>query len=112
MNTNDKTPLGPWELAVVAQIAAEREARRMPVNELAKRVGLHPGSMPRYMKGERRMTLAMVESFAEALGIDLKTLLRRVEDRQKESGRTNLKAVGGGLNGSEVEASKGERHSV
>lgn len=76
----------------------------MPVSELASKVGIHPGSMPRYMRGERRLTLAMVESFATALGVDLATLLRRAEERQREGARANLQVVGNGLNGAESEA--------
>lgn len=100
--------LGPWEAAVIAQIAAEREARRIPVNELAQRVGIHPGSMPRYMKGERHLTLSMVESFAIALGIDLATLLRRADERQREVGRRHLQVAGSDLEGAESETSDGE----
>lgn len=70
---------------VVAQINAERAARNMSVKELAARVGIHPGSMPRYMNGERQLTLGQVEAFANALGIDLMTLLRRAEQRRDEN---------------------------
>jgi len=91
---NAETSPGPWEAAVVAQIDAERAALRMTVRELAERVGVHPGSMPRYMKGERRLTLGMVERFAEALRIDLPTLLARAGERQRESARLNAQLAG------------------
>lgn len=100
--------LGPWEAAVVAQIAAERATRRMSVNELAKRVGIHPGSMPRYMSGERHLTLGMVERFALALDIDLATLLSRADERQSKVGRPKLEVVGGDLESAEPETPGGE----
>lgn len=100
--------VGPWEAAVIAQIAAEREARRLPKNELAQSVGIHPGSMSRYMKGERHLTLGMVERFAVALGIDLATLLRRAEERQRESGRRHLKIAGSDLQDAETDTTDGE----
>jgi transcriptional regulator with XRE-family HTH domain len=56
----------------------------MTVSELAERVGIHPGSMPRYMKGQRKLTLDLVEQFASALGIPVGTLLARADERQKE----------------------------
>jgi hypothetical protein len=49
------------------------------------------------MKGERQLTLGMVERFAVALDIDLPTLLHRAEERQGEDGRPHLKIVGEAL---------------
>jgi len=97
MNTKNAHSPGPWEQAVVAQIGAERAARGMPVKELAERVGIHPGSMPRYMKGQRGLDLALVERFAAALEIDIGVLLARANERQGQSGRPHLKVVGDGL---------------
>lgn len=88
-----KPPPGPWELAVIAQIAAERAASGMTVGELAQRVGVHPHSMPRYMKGERELGLTLVERFANALGVDIHVFLRRVEERQNEASRRHLQSV-------------------
>lgn len=102
------TSPGPWERAIVSQIEIERAAQRMPVNELAKRAGIHPGSMPRYMNGSRHLTLDLVESFAAALEVDIATLLRRAEERQGEVSRSDLQIASNGLNHSEVEVADGE----
>jgi transcriptional regulator with XRE-family HTH domain len=100
----EETPTpGPWEAAVIAQIAAEREAQRMPVAELAAMAGIHPGSWSRYMKGERHLTLDMVERFAVALGLELNVLLARADDRQGHVARGHLEVVRNGLNGGEGE---------
>ncbi len=100
----EQTPTpGPWEAAVIAQIAAEREAQRMPVSEIAALAGIHPGSWSRYMSGERHLTLDMVERFAVALGIELNVLLARADDRKDDGGRAHLEVVRNGLNGSEGE---------
>ena len=103
------TSPGPWERAIVAQIEIERADQRMPVGVLAKRAGIHPGSMPRYMKGERHMTLDLVESFATALGLDIGTLLRRADERQSEVGRPDLQVASNGLNNGERETTNGEQ---
>lgn len=78
------TPPGSWAQAVVAQINAERAAKGMSVAELAERVGIHPGSWPRYMKGERQMSLPLVERCAKALELDIRTLIRRANERNGE----------------------------
>lgn len=100
--------LEPWEAAIVAQIASERATRRIPVKELAKRVGIHPNSMPRYMSGERQLTIGMVERFIVALGMDRATFLRRVEQRVEEVGRPDLELASGGLDDTEPDATDGQ----
>jgi transcriptional regulator with XRE-family HTH domain len=75
------TSPGGLASAVVAQIKAERAALDMPLGVLAEQAGITPRSLNRYLKGEREMTVALVERLAEALGVDLGTLLQRAGER-------------------------------
>lgn len=75
---------GGLAAAVVAQIKAERAALSIPLGELAERVGLDVRTQNRYFKGQREMTLATVDRYASALGIDLETLLGRARERQHQ----------------------------
>lgn len=96
---NAKNFPGPWEIAVAAEINAERAAQDVPVHELAERAGVHPGSMPRYMKGRRQMNLGLVEKFAEALGVDVWVLIRRADERVRKASGENPQDVSDGLDG-------------
>jgi transcriptional regulator with XRE-family HTH domain len=105
----EETPTpSPWADAVIAVIAEERERQRMPVSEISALAGIHPNSWPRYMSGERRVTIDLVERFAIALGVDIAVLLARATERTKESKgegrRTQLEVVRNGLDGAEGEA--------
>lgn len=79
------TSPGGLPAAVIAQIKAERAALDMPIGELARRVGIAPRSITRYLNGEREITMSLVEQFAHALEMDFKTLLRRAVERQEEA---------------------------
>lgn len=78
-----RSPGSGLAAAVVAQIKAERAALDMPLGVLAKRVGVDPRSLNRYLKGEREMTVSLVEKFAVALDLDLGTLLQRAGERRQ-----------------------------
>ncbi len=67
--------------AILAEIKAERAALGLQVGELAERVGIHPGSMPRYVSGERDLPLRLLEKLARELNMDLPTLVRRADER-------------------------------
>jgi transcriptional regulator with XRE-family HTH domain len=56
----------------------------MPIGVLAEKAGVSPRTVTRYFNGERQMTLGSVRAFAAALGLDLHTLLRRAEERERD----------------------------
>ena len=78
------SPTGSLAAAVVAQIKAERAVLGIQLGDLAERVGIDVRTQNRYFKGEREMTIGMVDRYAQALDIELATLLARARERQGE----------------------------
>lgn len=72
-----------WPEAVVAQIEAERAARRMTQAQLAQASGIALRTLSRYLDSEREIKLGQLPAIADALGIDLVTLLQRASERQE-----------------------------
>ena len=67
--------------AVAEAIRAERAAARLSQAEVAARAEMPKVSYIRYESGARRPTLPQVIQIADALGIPLSVLVRRIEDR-------------------------------
>lgn len=82
MNANDRALAHGSNGAVVRQIKAEAAANGLTLDELARSAGIGPRTFARYISFERAMNLAQIEAVAEALGLDVPTLIRRAQDRR------------------------------
>lgn len=74
--------------AIVAQIRAERGARKITIRELSEKSGITEQSLQRYLAEKREMTVSVLVQICAGLEIDLDELVRRAESRL--SGRTPI----------------------
>ncbi|MDU7361205.1 MAG: helix-turn-helix transcriptional regulator [Propionibacteriaceae bacterium] len=72
---------------VAATLRAERAARRLSQNEIAKRAGIPRPTFVRYESGERRINVAQAIATAEALGMTFPELAQRIDERLKRATR-------------------------
>ena len=59
--------------------AAVRDATGggLSLNEIARRAGIDPGSMSRFMRNDRTMTLPQIEKLCGLLGLELRPVRRK-----------------------------------
>lgn len=67
--------------AFVAQVAAERAAAKLTLQDLVERTGMPERSLVRYLTGERPMPVNVQIQLAEIFGISMSALWLRAEDR-------------------------------
>ena len=53
-----------------------RQSKELTVEQLARRIGIHPTSVRRYERGEANISLITLEKFARALGCTIEDLTR------------------------------------
>jgi len=76
--TTDVTRL---EEAIAKQIKVELVERGLDQKELAERIGIHPVTLTKYMKGQRSMPMPTFFAVADALGLSPRELMTRAEAR-------------------------------
>jgi transcriptional regulator with XRE-family HTH domain len=60
-------------------LVAERKARNLPQEELARRLGQHQSMIARIESGKRRIDVVEFLALAEAIGFDPTNILRQVQ---------------------------------
>lgn len=66
---------GPTDAAIGARIRTIRMAARLSLEELAGRLGVSPQQLHKYETGGTRITVVRLIAVADALEVDLETLL-------------------------------------
>jgi len=69
------------EASLATQIKVELVERGMDQKTLAERVGIHPVTLTKYMKGQRSIPMPIFFAVAEALGVSPRELMERAEAR-------------------------------
>ena len=77
---NAPAPYGDLNAQVAQALTRLREMRGMSIAELARRSGIGLRSLHRYMRGERELTLGLVQAIAEALDYDAADVLSLVKE--------------------------------
>jgi transcriptional regulator with XRE-family HTH domain len=79
--TPEHAPLLPAEVALAAQLRAERAAAGMTQDQLADAAGLHRMVYIRLETAKRHANVGQLVKIAEAVELPLSELLSRAEDR-------------------------------
>lgn len=69
------------EASLATQVKVELVERGMDQKTLAERVGIHPVTLTKYMKGQRSIPMPVFFDIAAALGISPRELMERAEAR-------------------------------
>lgn len=81
--TTEATPL---ELALAKQIKVELVENGLDQKDLAEKIGIHPVTLTKYMKGQRSFPMPTFFAVAEALGLSPRELMERAEARLSAEG--------------------------
>lgn len=69
------------EASLATQIKVELVECGMDQKTLAERVGIHPVTLTKYMKGQRSIPMPVFFDIATALGVSPRALMERAEAR-------------------------------
>lgn len=70
--------------ALAAQLRAERAASQASVQSMADAAGIAPGSVARYLSGERDPAIGTVYRFTSVLDVNLDQIIQRAISRMDE----------------------------
>lgn len=71
--------------ALVKQVRVELAERDMNQKDLAAAMGIDPSALNRYLKSKRGVSMAVFESMADGLNMELWKLMKLVEDRASKN---------------------------
>lgn len=74
---------GKWAAEVTKALQQAIRDSDMSLNEIARRAGIDPGQVCRFVNGQRGMTLATAARVADVLGLELRLTRKR---RTRKSG--------------------------
>lgn len=76
--------------AIAGELRAERSRRRVTFDALAERTGVSKRTLIRVLNGERAISMAVLESICEALGVVPSELIHIAQTRLEDSAMSDL----------------------